>query len=159
MDPRSLLLNEEEIRTSVDSALYIRPAESGRLQPVGEVLRSAAVDSAYARFDLVIAANGQERPVTVGDLVLIFDSDARARHTFAQVAEAAHLRTDVEGAQVAVETATAASGVVSYWGFVHRGAIIVVLTVDTLDPNEVSMSDFRQLVLRAADHLKGRMPA
>jgi hypothetical protein len=87
-------------------------------------------------------------------MVLTFDPAERASHTFDQVAQAAHLRTELEGAAVAVETVTGQQGVVSYWGYIHRGSVIIVLTLDTLDPQAVSMSEFRALVTRAAERLQ-----
>lgn len=122
-------------------------------QPLGEVLRSAAADSAYVRFTGGAIVDGDERPVTVGSLALVFDSGSKADRTFGQVAQAAHLRTEMEGASMAVETVTGAAGLVSYWGYVHRGPAIVILTLDTLDPQEISMTEFRSLVLRTAERL------
>ena len=86
-------------------------------------------------------------------LALIFDSSEKAGRTFTQVAQAAHLRTEMDGAEVAVETVTAPSGLVSYWAYVHRDSAIIILTLDTLDPQQIAMSEFRGLVVRAAERL------
>ncbi|HZU13620.1 MAG TPA: hypothetical protein VFB58_12340 [Chloroflexota bacterium] len=158
MDPETLLLTEEDVRQSLPQVLYVRPGPPGGQYPAGDVLRAAAAASAYRRLDVVVGVGGEERPVTVSALALIFPSAARAEHTFRQVAEAAHLRTDVEGVRVAVETVTAANGLVSYWAFITQGPVILVLTVDTLNPQEISMSEFRQLVLRAGETLKSALP-
>ena len=99
---------------------------------------------------------GQEsdRPIAVGALALVFDSDVKAERTFAQVADAAHVRAQVDGCAVAVETVTGAGGLVSYWGFLHRDAAIVVLTLDTVDPQYVSVADLRALVSVTAERLE-----
>jgi hypothetical protein len=43
---------------------------------------------------------------------------------------------------------------VSYWGFVHRREVIMILAIDTLDPQHLSVSDLRALVIRAARRLE-----
>jgi hypothetical protein len=87
-------------------------------------------------------------------MALIFDSKATATHTFDQVAAVAHLRAQLNGSDVAVETVTAPGGLISYWGFVHKDEAIVVLTLDTLDPQRVSVSDLRTLASATAKRLE-----
>lgn len=120
----------------------------------GGTLRAAAVDSAFRRFGGEVTLDGAPRPAAVSVMALIFDSVATATHTFAQVAEAAHLKTQVDGCDVAVETVTGSGGLVSYWGFVHRDEAIVILTLDTVDPQDVSVSDLRALVVAAGRRLQ-----
>ena len=74
------------------------------------------------------------------------------------VAEAAHLKTRLGQCEVAVETTSASGGLVSYWGYVYLGSQIVILTLDTVDPQAVSMTHFRSLVQAAAARLE-RLPA
>jgi hypothetical protein len=90
----------------------------------------------------------------VGALALVLPSQTVADETFARVAAAAHLRIALGECSVAVETVTAPTGLVSYWGYIHRDRVIVVLTLDTLDPQQVSMSDFRALVTRASSRVE-----
>jgi hypothetical protein len=71
-------------------------------------------------------------------------------HTFGAVAGAAHLSAELEGAQVAVETVPGKNGLVSYWGYVQRGPIMSVLTLDSLAPQKIAMPEFRTLLSRAA---------
>jgi hypothetical protein len=87
-------------------------------------------------------------------MILRFGDDRTAGETFDRVGGAAHLRTRIGECQVAVETVTAPSGLVSYWAYVYLLRNIVILTMDTLDPQRVSMSDFRQLVTGAAERLE-----
>jgi hypothetical protein len=87
-------------------------------------------------------------------MALVFDAPEKAAHTFAQVARAAHLSTDVDGSHVAVETVTGPTGLVSYWGFLHRRQAIVIVTLDTVDPQHVSIADLRSLVSQIAVRLQ-----
>jgi hypothetical protein len=118
------------------------------------VIQAAAKDSAFRRFTGEVALPDGERPVTVSAMALIFDSAALAARTFDRVAEAAHLRAKLDGCDVAVETVTSTGGLVSYWGYVHRDAALVVLTLDTLDPQHISVADLRSLTRVAADRLE-----
>lgn len=153
MHASEILLSPDDIRSALASVAHVEAAPGGPSGEVGEVLRAAAVDSAYARFRAGAAVQDVQIPVVVGILALVFDSDVKAERTFGQVAAAAHLRHELEGCQVAVETATSPQGLVSYWAFVYRGPAIAVLTLDTVNPQDVSMSDFRPLVLRVAERL------
>jgi hypothetical protein len=151
----SLVLTNEDVRIALGESARIEPGSAAAAPTtVGQVLRAAASDSAYGRFVGVSVGEGQERPLAVGSMALIFDSGETATRTFDQVAQAAHMRTEVEGAAVAVETVTGQNGLVSYWGYLHRGAVIIVLTLDTLDPQAIAMTEFRALVVRAAERLE-----
>jgi hypothetical protein len=65
---------------------------------------------------------------------------------FDEVAKASHLRTSVDGTDVAVETVTASNGLVSYWSYLQRQKVLAIATVDTLDPARISMTEFRSVV-------------
>jgi hypothetical protein len=153
-----LLLTEDDVRLALGADIHADAAAERPAGDVGEVLRAAAVDSAYRRFTGAASGDGEEAPVAVGALALIFDSENRARHTFERVAEAAHLRRELAGCQVAVETVTASGGLVSYWAYVQRAEAIVVLTLDTLNPQSVSMTEFRTLAMRTAERLSAAVP-
>jgi hypothetical protein len=149
-----LLLSENEVRSVLGPSVRVSAAV-GQPSPesIGEVLRAAAVDSAYARFGGASSSESEERPVAVGLLALVFDSPTTAGRTFDQVSQAAHMRTEIDECSVAVETVSGAGGLVSYWGFVHRGSAIVVVTLDTVDPQTVSMTQFRSLAIATAERL------
>lgn len=155
MKAEALLLTPREIaaalgaRTEIQSTGTQAPGQS-----IGEVIRAAASDSAYRHYRGVLTVGESERPLAAGIMALVFDVEAKAERTFAQVAQAAHLRTELEGCNVAVETVTAPSGLVSYWGFVQRGAALVIVTIDTLDPQHVSVADLRSLVAATAARLQ-----
>lgn len=154
MNAESLLLTNEDVRLALGENARIDPGNAAPTPTsIGQVLRAAATDSAYDRFVGVSVGEGPERPLGVSSLALVFDSDETSTRTFGQVAQAAHLRTEIEGAAVAVETVTGQRGLVSYWGYVHRGPVITVLTLDTLDPQAIAMTEFRSLVVRAAERL------
>lgn len=158
MNAASLLLTQDDVRFALGSAIGITAAAGNwATQPLGEVLRAAAVDSAFTRYTGGAVVNGEDRPVAVGSMVLVFDGPETAARLFDQVGQAAHLRAEVEHVPVAVETVTAPSGLVSYWGFAHQGQVILIVTLDTLDPQEVSMSEFRSLVMRAVERMDGAL--
>ncbi len=154
MNAESLLLTASEAAAALGPRARLSLAQ-GQVseKSIGDVLRAAASDSAYRHFRGGVTVDGIDHPMAAGIMVLIFDLAAKAEHTFREVAQAAHLRTQVEGADVAVETVTAPSGLVSYWGFVHQGAALVILTLDTLDPQYVSIADLRSLVAATASRL------
>lgn len=120
--------------------------EHAAVKAIGNVVDRAASDAAYRSFGGHVILDEAQRPVAVGEMVLVFDVLEKATNTFSHVAEAAHLRTRLGGCEVAVETVTAASGLVSYWAFIHFQHVIAILTLDTVDPNDVSMTSFRSLV-------------
>jgi hypothetical protein len=115
------------------------------------------VDSAFRRFTGQVEVDGHSSPVTAGVLVLVFDSPEKAQRTFSQVGQAAHLRTEVEGCNAAVETVTSSNALVSYWGFVQREDVITVLTLDTVDPQEISVADLRSLVIAVGRRLESAL--
>ena len=141
-----LLLTEQEIIRALGSDAYVRADAEAGPSAVGEVLRAAAVESAYRRFRGRIVVEDVERAITISCLALVFDSEAVTDRTFRQVAEAAHLRTRLNDVDVAVETVTAPSGLVSYWGYAEAGSVIVVVTLDTVDPREVSIAELRSIL-------------
>ncbi|MGH2447072.1 MAG: hypothetical protein ACRDFS_00485 [Chloroflexota bacterium] len=151
MKAAALLLSLDDVRDVLPPGSTLartdEPAPSGS---VGEVLRAAATDSVYRRFRGQLPDGSL---VTIAELGVILGSTQVAAHTFEQVVKAAHLHTELDGASVAVETVTAPSGLVSYWGFVHAGQAIVILTIDTLDPQRVSIAALRSLASLAAQKL------
>lgn len=150
-----LLLTIAEVRAALGPTVHVDVDSSASSSPaMGEVIRGAASDSSFRRFSGRAGAGGEERPLTVGMLTLVFDEPAKAGRTFDHVAQAAHLRAEVASCQVAVETVTAPSGLVSYWGYVHKAASIVIVTLDTVDPQLVSISDLRALVGLTAERLE-----
>jgi hypothetical protein len=158
MRARELLLSLPDVQDALGPRALFTSSEDANPGPLaGELVKSAAVDSAFRRFSGRLDVDGRTSPVTSGVLVLVFDSPQRAQRTFSQVGQAAHLRTEVEGSNVAVETVTAKSGLVSYWGFVQREDIIAILTLDTVDPHEMSVADLRSLVISVARRLEAAL--
>jgi len=151
----SLLLSVHEVRAALGSRVRLEPPKNGASSPhAGDFIKGAAADSAFRQFAGTIQVGEGTRPVSVSEMALIFDSKEKATHTFDQVAAVAHLRAQLNGSDVAVETVTAPSGLISYWGFVHKDEAIVVLTLDTLDPHRVSVSDLRTLASATAKRLE-----
>jgi hypothetical protein len=154
MKADSLLLTPGEVAAALGSRAEIQSTGTQAPgQSIGDVVRAAASDSAYRHFRGVLTVGENERPLAAGIMALVFDAESKAERTFTQVAQAAHLRTELEGCNVAVETVTASSGLVSYWGFVQRGVALVIVTIDTLDPQQVSVADLRSLVAATAVRL------
>lgn len=150
-----LLPTSVEVQKALGRAVMMEEAErAGSLPPVGDVIKSAAVDTAFRRFLGTLDADGATLPVAVSVMALVFGSVERAGHIFAQVAGAAHLKAEVDGCTVAVETAAGPSGLVSYWGFLHRADTIAVVTLDSLDPQRLSVADLRSLVRVVAARLE-----
>jgi hypothetical protein len=154
VDATALLPGEREIVTALGPRVQLEPPTTTGSSTVGEVLRAAAVGSAYRHFVGRLNLDDKQHPIVVGSLGLVFDTAEKAARTFEQVGQAAHLRIQLGACDVAVETVTAPNGVVSYWAFVRLGEGIVVLTLDTTDPQEISMSDFRLLVSSVAERLE-----
>ncbi len=151
----SLLLTGQEVRAALGSHVRLDGPKHGASSPAaGDLIKGAAADSAFRQFSGSVEAGDSLRPVSVSTMALVFDSRAKAAHTFGQVAAAAHLRAQLDGSDVAVETVTAPSGLVSYWGFVHKEEAIVVLTLDTLDPQRLSIGDLRSLATATARRLE-----
>ncbi len=154
MKAESLLLTPREVAAALgERAEILSTGTRAPEKSIGDVIRAAASDSAYRHFRGVLNVGQIERPLAAGIMALVFDAEAKAERTFAQVAQAAHLRTELDGCHVAVETVTAPSGLVSYWGFVQRGVALVIVTIDTLDPQQVSVADLRSLVAATAARL------
>lgn len=154
MKADALLLTVEEVAAALGPHAEVQvTGTQASAQSIGDVVRAAARDSAYRHFRGVLTVGDSQRPLAAGIMALVFDVQPKAKRTFAQVAQAAHLRTELDGCNVAVETVTAPSGLVSYWGFVQRGVALVILTIDTLDPQHVSVADLRSLVAATASRL------
>jgi len=159
MSATRYLLPSEDIIGALGTRVRLAPSKPpAAAETRGNVLAAAAADFAYQSFAGHLASPEGPRPFAVGTMALVFDRENRAERTFRVVAEAAHLRTSIGASDVAVETVTGATGLVSYWGYVRFRAMMVVLTLDTLDPTLISMSDFRALVKLAADRLEGVNP-
>jgi hypothetical protein len=155
MKVSSLLLTREDVQQALGPAVSIAQSKAHKaVDTIGSVVAVAARDAGYRSFSGHLTVNGAQRPLAVGQMALLFDQVPVAVRTFTQVAQAAHLRTRVGAADAAVETVTASTGLVSYWGYLHCQEAIIVLTLDTVDPQEVSMSTFRSLVIRAAERLE-----
>ncbi|GAC1445070.1 MAG: hypothetical protein NVSMB52_05270 [Chloroflexota bacterium] len=154
MAAERLLLGGTEVQRALGSNGRVDVSrEPGSIQSLGNLVSAAAADSAYRSFSGYIVAESGSKPVTVAQMALAFGTGSTAEAVFDHIAQAAHLRIRMGESNVAVETVTAASGLVSYWGFLQRGCAIVVLTLDTLDPQDVSMSHFRDLVTAASCRL------
>jgi hypothetical protein len=155
MNAETLLLSRAEIQSALGPGIHLNDSNRGsQVQALGSVIGAAAIDTAFRAVRGLYAGDGGEGVLAVGMMALVFDSEQRAATTFNSVGEAAHLRTKVGDSLVAVETVTAQSGLVSYWGYIQHGPAILVLTLDTLDPQRISMSDFRALVTHAAARLE-----
>lgn len=156
MKAQALLLTPRDIQSALGPRVHVEsasPAQQGG--PVaGDIIRAAAMDSAYRRFTGDLTTDGTSLPIAVSVMALVFDTLDKVRRMYSQVAQAAHLRTQVQECEVAVETVTAPNGLVSYWGFVHLGKAIVIVTLDTLDPQQLSVADLRSLVTVAARKLE-----
>jgi hypothetical protein len=147
------LLTLGAVRNALGDQVRLQPgAQNQAVQSIGSIIAAAASDAAYRSFAGQLVLASVERPVAVGQMVLVFESEEKAERTFTTVADAAHLRARLQDCQVAVET-SATSGLVSYWGYIFRGRTLVVLTLDTLDPQVLSMTSFRSLVSEAAERL------
>jgi hypothetical protein len=150
-----LLLTREQILASLGHRVRLQVSkEPGKAQSMGSVVAAAAPDSAYRSYAGTVPMEDSERPIAVACMALVFDGPAKSEHTFSQVAAAAHLRTKLGDCNVAVETVTSATGLVSYWGFLQLQQCMIILTLDTVDPHTISMTDFRALVSAAAEHMQ-----
>lgn len=153
----TLLLSLTGVQHALGDRVHLEAARSVDSSSLGNILRAASVDSAFRRFDGVLPLEGYSHPVAVSTMGLVFDSPQTAIKTYSSVAGAAHLRTQVAGCDVAVETTSGKGGLVSYWGFVHRDEAIIIVTLDTVDPQHVSVADLRSLVLLATDRLESAL--
>lgn len=148
-----MLLERDDVVAALGGNVSVLPTGEKWSGTIGEVLQAAAADSDYVRYAGSVEDGDEERPIAVGCMVLVFaDSDVASR-TFDHVAQASHLRSELAGAQVAVETVPGGNGLVSYWGYVQESSKMAVLTLDTLAPQQVAMPEFRALMSRAAERL------
>ncbi len=155
MSAADLLVDSSEVRDALGPEVTVEPGREHRaMTAIGGVVAAAASDAAYRSFGGYLVLAGARRPIAVGEMALVFDTPITAEQTFDHVASAAHLRTRVGDCNVAVETVTAPSGLVSYWGYLQRQDSIVVLTLDTLDPLTISMTTFRSLVTLGVSRLE-----
>lgn len=154
MQARDLLLSIDDVRSSMEPGVELRPSRNTvPPQAFGDLVGAVATDSAYASFAGRANGGAGEHPIAVGCLALVLPSAETATSTFSRVAEAAHIRTRVGEADVAVETVTSSTGLVSYWGFLVHGPALVIITADTLDLSSLSMTNFRALAMAAAQRL------
>ena len=142
----NLLLTAADVREALGATVQVTPGATPDSGGLGAVLQAAARSYAFRRFDGHSVGDDAERPLAVSSMALVFAPASVAETTFRNLAAAAHLSTEVDGVSVAVETVTAPNGLVSYWGFVQRDDAIVVVTLDTLDPQRISVADLRSLV-------------
>jgi hypothetical protein len=157
MDPQLFLLSRDEVLRALGPGAALESSkEPGRAEAMGGLLAGAATASAFRSFSGRMEGNEDSVPIAVGSMVLLFARSQQADSTFERVGGAAHLRTQIGASNVAVETAAGANGLVSYWCYVQVGRAFLVLTLDTLDPQRASMTDFRRLVTAAADRLERR---
>lgn len=146
-----LLLDGPEVRRALGVDARLVPAQrSEAVQSLGDVVARAAREAAYRSFAGTLEGGESTWPFAVGQMALVFDAPATAERMFELVARAGHLRTNVGRCHVAVETAASTTGVVSYWGYLQLDGWLVVVTLDTIDPQAISMSHFRTLVAAAA---------
>jgi hypothetical protein len=150
-----MLLTRDDVVAALGGNVQLLPTGERWTGAIGDVLQAAAADSDYVRYAGSVADGDDERPVAVGCMVLVFADGAVAARTFDQVAQASHLRSELGGAQVAVETVPGANGLVSYWGYVQSGSVMAVLTLDTVSPQQIAMPEFRALMSRSAERLTG----
>lgn len=155
MNADTLLLSSTEIQRALGPEVRLHDSSgSNQVQALGDVLGATAIETAFRSVTGVLHSEAGDVALAVAALALCFDSEERASATFNSVGQVAHLRTKVGTSMVAVETVTAPSGLVSYWGYVHYGQVLMIVTLDTLDPQKISMSDFRAVVTLTADRIE-----
>lgn len=155
LNAETFLLTEQNVVDALGPGIVLLPSDQDPAPPgMGGLIEAATIDSAFRRFTGTVAVPDGVRPMAVSVMALLFDAPFLATRTFSQVAKAAHLRAPLEGTVVAVETVTAPSGLVSYWGFLHRGRAITILTLDTLDADRLTVADLRSLAVVAAEKLR-----
>jgi hypothetical protein len=159
IDPDGLLLGAGEVRDALGPGVFVEVGEANTpVQHLGTVLGAAAIASSYRSYSGRAAGDDLSIPIKIGLMSLVFADTAIAQRTFGQVANASHLRTKLGLIDVSVETVTASSGLVSYWGYLFLGRVLTIATLDTLDPTRISMTEFRSLVTRLADHIEEALP-
>ncbi len=150
-----LLPTLSEIQVALGQNVQLSPSrQTSQVQALGDLLGTGAVETAFRSVAGVSTSEAGDLALAVATLALVFDSSDRASATFESVGHVAHLRTRLGESMVAVETVTAPSGLVSYWGYVHHSKVILLVTLDTLDPQRISMADFRAVVSAAAERLE-----
>lgn len=155
MNVDSLLLSSTEIQRALGPEVQLADSSKpAQVQALGDVLGATAIETAFRAVTGTLHTETVDIALAVATLALVFDTEERASATFNNVGEVAHLRTKVADSMVAVETVTAPSGLVSYWGYVHHGHVMVVVTLDTLDPQYISMTEFRTVVTLTANRLE-----
>lgn len=154
MKAQALLPTASEVQSALGVDVPVESSDGGAPASAGNVIKAAASDSAFRRYATHLSDESGDSPVAASIMALIFDSSDRAAQTFSRVAEAAHLRTELDGSNVAVETVTSAGGLVSYWGYVQKREALVVVTLDTLDPQRVSVGNLRSLAKITAERLE-----
>jgi hypothetical protein len=160
MNADSLLLSTAEIQRALGPEVHLtESSKSAQVQALGDVLGATAVETAFRSVSGVLHSEIGDIALAVATLALLFDTEERASATFNSVGQVAHLRTRVGASMVAVETVTAPTGLVSYWGYVHHARVMVLVTLDTLDPQRISMTEFRAVVTLTVDRLERQVGA
>jgi hypothetical protein len=155
MNVDSLLLSSTEIQRALGPDVVLsNSSKPAQVQALGDVLGATAIETAFRSVSGLLHSESGDIALAVATLALVFDTEGRASATFNSVGQVAHLRTKVGASMVAVETVTAPSGLVSYWGYVHHAQVMVIVTLDTLDPQRISMTEFRAVVSLTADRLE-----
>lgn len=158
MNADSLLLSSNEIQRALGPEVRLHDSsKTAQVQALSDVLGATAIETAFRSVSGVLQSETGDVALAVATLALWFDSEERASSTFNSVGQVAHLRTKVGESMVAVETVTAPSGLVSYWGYVHYGQVLMIVTLDTLDPQKISMSDFRAVVTLTSDRMERQL--
>jgi hypothetical protein len=160
MNVDSLLPSANEIQRALGPEVHLADSSKpANVQALGDVLGVTAIETAFRSVSGVLHSEASDVALAVATLALVFDTEERAFATFNSVGQVAHLRTKVGASMVAVETVTAPSGLVSYWGYIHHAQVMVVVTLDTLDPQRISMTEFRAVVTLTADRLERQVSA
>jgi hypothetical protein len=160
MNVDSLLPSANEIQRALGPEVHLADSSKpANVQALGDVLGVTAIETAFRSVSGVLHSEAGDVALAVATLALVFDTEERAFATFNSVGQVAHLRTKVGASMVAVETVTAPSGLVSYWGYVHHAQVMVVVTLDALDPQRISMTEFRAVVTLTADRLERQVSA
>lgn len=155
IDPDRLLLGPTEARDALGAGIVLEESKTqGQIQHMGQVLGTTAISSAFRSYAGRALNEEDSVPLQVGLMALVFADDRIVRHTFEQVARASHMRTKLGATDVSVETVAGANGLVSYWCYLSLGPVLIIATLDTLDPQRVSMTEFRSLVTRSSEHLE-----
>lgn len=151
----ALLLSSLEIQRALGPDVQLADSSKpAQVQALSDVLGATAIETAFHSVSGRVHSENGDIALAVATLALVFDTEKRASATFNSVGQVAHLRTKVGASMVAVETVTSSSGLVSYWGYVHHAEVMVIVTLDTLDPQRISMTEFRAVVTLTVDRLE-----